>query len=259
MTKRENFTLSHNSIFTIITILMFVLMLTACTGATVDRLKWVGKEPPMEAVNIPEAKSAPVLWPAARVQNVNVRNVNSLWSSSSKDFFKDKRARSVGDIMTVKIQIQDKAALDNKTERKRTSSESLGAPSVFGLQDKLVSLLPEKADATSLVSVSGDMDNAGEGVIERQEVVEMEVAAVVTQVLPNGNLFIYGSQEVRVNHEVRQVTVEGVIRPEDVTPSNTIDSQRIAEARISYGGKGIISDVQQPRIAHQILDILSPW
>ncbi len=213
----------------------------------------------MEKVQNPKDKSAPVRWPIARASQPDVRAANSLWSHTTRQFFRDQRAYKVGDILTVKVIIKDKAELDNKTERKRTTAENLGAPNVFGLEGKLLGLVPGNANPSTLLGVTGNTDSKGEGIIEREEEIQTEVAAVVTQVLPNGNLVIYGSQEIRVNFEVRQLTVEGVIRSEDVSPTNTIEANQIAEARISYGGKGLISDVQQPRIGNQIIDILSPW
>lgn len=236
-----------------------ILTLSACTSAQLDRLKEVGKAPALEEIQNPQEKSAPVTWPKERSKNAHIATANSLWSHNSKDFFRDQRAYRVGDILTVTIMISDKAELDNKTESKRSGRDSLAVPQVFGMQEQLTGWLPGNATPSSLLDVTGSMDNSGEGIIEREEQIDTEVAAVVTQVMDNGNLVIYGSQEIRVNFEVRQLTVEGVVRPEDVSPSNTVDSNRIAEARISYGGKGLISEVQQPRLGHQITDILAPW
>jgi len=237
-----------------------MLSLTSCTKSVVDRLEWVGKEPPMKKIENPVESSEAITWPSPAIKRITTnKSSNSLWGNNSRDYFRDQRARKIGDILTVKVSIKDKAEIDNKTERKRSSSDSLGAPSVFGLEKLATGFLPGKANPASLLSVNGSMDNSGEGSIEREEVIDTEIAAVVTQVMPNGNMLIYGSQEVRVNHEVRQLTIEGVIRSQDISPTNKIESQRIAEARISYGGKGLISDVQQPRLGNQIIDIVSPW
>lgn len=238
---------------------LFMLALTAGCSNAIDRLEWVGKEPPMQEIQDPQQKVPPVRWPVAKSEAARVTTTNSLWSPSSKSFFRDGRAYKVGDILKVKIEIQDKAELDNKTERKRNNSEALAAPQIFGLQDLLSRALPENQDPTNLLSITGTADNSGEGAIEREEVIETEIAAVVIQVLPNDSLVIYGSQEIRVNYEVRQLTVQGVIRPIDIAPDNSIASNQIAEARISYGGRGLISDVQQPRVGTQVLDIVSPW
>jgi len=240
--------------------LVLAISLSGCTNSVVDRLEWVGKEPPLKKIENPVEASEKITWPSAAVApTVSSKSSNSLWGNNSRDYFRDQRARKIGDILTVKVSIKDKAEIDNKTERKRSSSDSLGAPSVFGLEKLATGFLPGKANPSSLLSVNGSMDNSGEGTIEREEVIDTEIAAVVTQVMPNGNMLIYGSQEVRVNHEIRQLTIEGVIRAEDISPTNKIESQRIAEARISYGGKGLISDVQQPRLGNQIIDIISPW
>lgn len=236
-----------------------VIFVSACSDAQVDRMKWIGKEPPMTEVQNPKEVSGDVEWPVRKDAPTQASSVNSLWSPSSRAFFIDQRARHVGDILTVNVEIKDNAKLDNKTERKRDASEDVGAPSLFGLQNKLVGWLPGKADPASLVDVSSASDTSGEGKIDRKEDIKTSVAAVITQVLPNGNMVIYGSQEVRVNYEARQLTVEGVVRPGDIAPSNEVDLKRVAEARVSYGGKGVISEIQQPRVGNQIIDILSPW
>lgn len=236
------------------------LALSACTQNQVDRLRAVGQEPPLEKMNAnASAASEPISWPQTNF-NSRATTSNSLWSQGSKDFFRDQRARHVGDILTVRVTVDDSATLDNKSQSKRDSSESLGVPGLFGFEKNLAdAVLPDAADTSKLLSVKGSGDHSGEGTIERGEKVETSLAAVVTQVMDNGNLVIYGSQEIRVNYEVRQLTVQGVIRPEDIETNNIIDSSRIAEARVSYGGKGMISEVQQPRVGHQIVDILSPF
>jgi flagellar L-ring protein precursor FlgH len=221
-------------------------------------MEWLGKEPPMMPVE-PKMSNEPIKWPVVAATEDGNGAKNSLWKKQSKAFFRDQRAASIGDIMTVRISIQDRAELDNRTERIRIETDETGASNFFGLEDKLTKYLPNGADPSSLISTNSNVNNRGEGQIEREEIIDTVVAAVVTEVLPNGNLLIYGSQEVRVNYEVRQLTVQGVIRPEDISPQNEIQYSQIAEARISYGGKGIIMDIQQPRLGNQLADILSPW
>jgi flagellar L-ring protein precursor FlgH len=225
-------------------------------------MKWLGKEPPLSEIKNPQQHPnyAPIVWPNEKQSAIAPKTSNSLWNGNSKSFFADGRARNVGDILKVKVNIKDKAALDNKTERTRGASEKLGVPEIYGLTESIIELVPKASiSGPNLLSVSGNMDNTGEGSIEREEEILTEIAAVVMQKLPNGNLVIYGSQEVRVNFEIRQLTIQGVVRPSDIGADNIINSSQIAEARISYGGKGIISDMQQPRIGNQVIDILSPW
>jgi flagellar L-ring protein precursor FlgH len=236
-----------------------MVMVTGCTQATLDKLENVGKAPQFKPVASEFGQHAPVVWPTGKVSKKSASTVNSLWDERSSRMFADSRARKVGDILTVKVELKEKAELDNKTERKRSNKDSMSAGSIFGLQDLLTGWLPGAANPTSLLAINGSMDNSGEGVIEREEEIAFDVAAVVSQVLDNGNILIYGSQEIRVNHEIRQITVEGVVRPGDIDAQNVVDSKRIAEARISYGGKGLISDVQQPRLGTQMVDILSPF
>ena len=247
------------SSFTLTALLAGMFFLNGCSTAQMERLEWLGHPPPMEPVQ-PKMQSEPIQWPVFKNVSKHQDNPSSLWNKNSKDYFKDQRAVNVGDILTVRIQVNDKAELDNKTERTRTESDSTGAPNFFGLENKIAGLVPQaEADPANLISTNSNMSNIGEGLIEREEIIDTKMAAVVTDVLPNGNLVIYGSQEFRVNYEVRQLTVQGVIRPEDIDPNNEVMYSRIAEARISYGGKGIINDIQQPRIGNQIADIFSPW
>lgn len=240
-----------------------VMTLSSCVSSQLDRMEWLGKEPPMTKLMADKRDvAAPMNWPKYDDSNDKLDYVaaNSLWDKKNKAFFRDGRASNIGDILTVKVSIDDKAQLDNKTERKRQDSDTVGAGKLYGLEEVLKDVMPGAPASTgSLLDRNGDMKNLGEGKIDRKEVIELEVAAVVTDVMDNGNMVIYGSQEVRVNYEVRQLTVHGVIRPEDISAKNDIAYNQIAEARISYGGKGIIMDIQQPRIGNQLADIVSPF
>lgn len=235
------------------------LVITSACDATRDQLANVGKVPSMTESDSPMEKPSykPIYWPE---EEKKVSLPNSLWQQGAHTFFRDHRARSVGDILRVSVEIDDKAQLDNKTERKRDGSRTAGAPNVFGLEHVVASkLLPDAADPTSLLSVNSASDHKGTGKIDRKEKIRTEIAAMVTQILPNGNLVIRGSQEVRVNYEVREVSIAGIVRPEDISADNSIDSTQVAEARISYGGRGQLSDIQQPPIGTQVMDILSPF
>ncbi len=182
---------------------------------------------------------------------------NSLWRAGSRSFFNDQRASRIGDILTVLIEIDDSAQVSNTSNRTRTGSTAAGFSNFFGLEDTISSVLG--ADTESLVAADSTTSHNGTGAINRAEKIELTVAAVIVDRLPNGNLVLAGRQEVRINGEMRELTVSGVIRPEDITSSNTINHTEIAEARISYGGRGQISSVQRPGWGQRIGDALSPW
>lgn len=240
-------------------IIFAMLSMTACSN-TLERLQNVGQAPAMNPIENPVMQQGyqPVSLPMPTPRPV-IRNPNSLWQAGSKSFFKDLRATEVGDLVTVLIDIQDQAQLSNQTERTRTESQNSGISSLFGLERQIQRVLPNASDPANLVGVEGDLSNKGKGTVNRKEDVALKIAAVVTQKLPNGNLVILGRQEVRVNFEVRELQVAGVVRPEDITSANTISYEKIAEARISYGGRGHITDVQQARYGQQVMDILLPF
>src|SRR3954471_13240595 len=233
------------------------LALAGCSAA--DRLANIGQAPPLSAIEDPTAQPGykPVRMPMPNPQPVSFA-ANSLWRQGSRAFFKDQRAQMVGDLVTVKVQVTDKANLDNETKRSRTNSESFGAKNAFGLETRLNKVLPG-ADASALLNADSTSSSDGTGSVSRKEELVTNVAAVVTQVLPNGNLVVEGKQEIRVNFEVRELIVAGVIRPEDIEGDNTINSTKMAEARIAYGGRGQITDVQQPRYGQQVMDVLLPF
>jgi len=231
-------------------------LLGSCSA--LDRLKNIGEQPALSAIENPTAQPGykPVQMPMPAPQAA-VYNPNSLWRNGSRAFFKDQRAMQVGDIMTVKVKITDNAKIENGTARSRTNKEDSGVTDFIGsklLTGQAAQLMPGK-----ILTADSTASSEGKGSVNRQEALLTNVAAVVTQVLPNGNLVVEGKQEVRVNFEVRELIVAGIVRPEDIESDNTIASTKIAQARIAYGGRGQITDVQQPRYGQQVMDVLLPF
>jgi len=246
--------------YKIIALLMVSSALAGCSS-TLDKLEDVGKQPKMAEVANPteQASYKPLTWPMPENSPPPKQYANSLWQPGARAFFRDQRAARVGDILRVNVKVEDKAEIDNKTERKRDTDDSIAAPVVFGLENRIAGFLPGKANPANLMNVTGATSSKGDGKIKRKETIETQVAALITQVLPNGNFVIDGHQEVRINFEIREVSVKGVVRPQDINSDNTIESNQIAEARITYGGRGQITDVQQPRWGHQVIETLSPF
>lgn len=225
-----------------------------------DRVSNIGRVPELNPIVAPDNVKGPVVLPmpqpaAARPQGY----AGSLWRTGAREFFKDQRASSVGDILTVYIDIADQAKVNNKTSRSRANTEDANLSSFLGLESKLDKVFPNAVDPGSLANFGSNSASEGSGAVDRSEDIQLTVAAIVTQVLPNGNLVIQGRQEVRVNFEVRELLVAGVVRPTDISANNTVNHTQIAEARISYGGRGHISDMQQARYGQQLFDVIFPW
>ncbi len=227
-------------------ITMLALTLGACS-ATRD----IGKEPTLSPVGygVTPGKLSAHSYPTPQA---STPKRFSLWDDNQSRLFTDPRAYRIGDILTVGIQIDDRAQFRNESERRRSSTRDVGGSFSFGLP-----ILETEGDATA--EIGGGSTSAGRGATERSENIRLQIAAVVTEVLPNGNLVIAGSQEVRVNAELRILTLEGIVRPSDIEGSNTISYERIAEARISYGGRGRLTEVQQPAYGQQFLDNVLPF
>lgn len=227
-----------------------------------DKLDAVGKPPPLAKIKDPTADPnyKAMTWPLPESPQPPQAESNSLWQPGARAFFRDGRAARVGDILRVKINITDQAEFDNNTTSNRTTSEDVKAPSFFGLQNKLSALpLPAAPVASNLVSLSGSNNHQGNVTAKRKETVQTQVAAMIVQVLPNGNFVINGKQEFLMNYDIREVSIKGVVRPQDIDSANTIDSTQIAEARITYGGHGQNMDVQQRRWGSQVIDAISPF
>ncbi|CAN5175331.1 flagellar basal body L-ring protein FlgH [soil metagenome] len=186
-------------------------------------------------------------------------SANSLWRTGARTFFGDQRARHIGDILTVNIAIDDSAQTSNATNRTRSNDASGGVTNFFGLEGSLGRAFPGGFDPQNMVGLQGQTNAAGSGSVSRSEKVSLTIAAVVTEVLANGNMVIQGRQEVRTNREVRELTIAGIVRPEDITAANTINHTQIAEARISYGGRGDISRVQASPAAQSLVERFSPF
>jgi flagellar L-ring protein precursor FlgH len=212
---------------------------------------------------------APVGYPAALIPQEQVvlpmaqapqpANANSLWKVGARTFFGDQRAARVGDILTVQIDIDDSARTQNTTTTSRTTGATLGFPHLFGLESSLGKMLPGGFDPATAIETGSTSNKAGAGAVTRSEKISLTIAAVVTGVLPNGNMIIQGTQEVLTNGELRRLTVSGIVRPEDISAANTIRHTQIAEARIAYGGRGDISRAQKTPVGQGLVEAFSPF
>lgn len=235
-----------------------LVLLSGCK--TVDRVLSTNETPPLTHIQNPhEAANYQAVTMPMPTPEIPQKQTNSLWRAGARTFFKDQRASRVGDILTVQIDMNDTATMNNTTKRTRNSSENIAMPKFLGFEQTLGGVLPKGVDPTALVNASSNPSHEGKGSISRSESVKMSVAVIVTQILPNGNFVIEGRQEVRVNYEVRDLVLKGIVRPEDVTSTNTVSHEKISDLRMSYGGRGQLDDVQQPPWGHQIADAISPF
>jgi flagellar L-ring protein precursor FlgH len=228
----------------------FATLVGGCATAPQD----IGREPHLTPVGSGATIDRALFdYPAPRPRPVAA---NSTWTDSGASLFRDSRAVLVGDVVTVKISIKDKATIDNASNRSRDASYTQN-----GALDFVIKAFGYDKSGSAKVNAeaNGSTSTQGKGEIKRSESIDLLVAAQVIDVLPNGNLVVSGSQEVRVNFEVRVLNVAGIIRPADVAPDNSISYDKIAEARISYGGRGRISEVQQPGVGQQLIDLISPY
>jgi flagellar L-ring protein precursor FlgH len=235
-----------------------VFVFSACNAY--DRISEIGDAPKPGAIEDPTHAPGytPVRMPMPP-PSLTDRMANSLWQTGGRAFFRDQRAGRVGDILTVIVTINDQAQVQNETKRSRDNADTASATNLFGFESKLNKVLPNAVDPASLLNTASTTSNDGKGSIARQEQIDLQLAAEIIQILPNGNLVIQGKQQVGVNFDVRELTITGIIRPQDIDATNSIAYNQIAEARIEYGGKGSITDIQQPRYGEQLLDIVMPF
>jgi flagellar L-ring protein precursor FlgH len=229
--------------------------LAGCNAAS--RLSQIGETPPLTTIQDPHQQPGyrPVSLPMP-APVIAERRPNSLWQSGSRAFFKDQRAAQVGDILTVAVAFDNKAQFDNNTQGQRNTLEQDNVSSFLGFNKLINHLGPQ---ANNVANITGTTNNQAIAEIKREEQVTFNVAALVTQVLPNGDLVVVGRQEMRVNFEVRDLQITGVVRPQDISSTNTVSLDKLAEARVSYGGRGQITNLQQPRYGEQLFDILAPF
>ncbi|WBV44571.1 flagellar basal body L-ring protein FlgH [Pseudoroseomonas cervicalis] len=232
------------------------LLLLALAGCgNIERISEIGRGPQLAPIENPAQVAGlerSIAMPMPPTQQP-LPETNSLWRPGSRTFLRDQRAAQVGDLVTVLVQITDKAELENTTGRSRTNNEDFGITRLLGMAARL------PGGAGNLLETASKSGTEGTGSINRNETVTLRVAATVVQMLPNGNLVVAGRQQVRVNQELRELQVSGIIRSQDIASDNTVRHDRLAEARIAYGGRGIISDVQQPRYGQQFLDLVLPF
>lgn len=237
----------------------------ACASGCGINVKNFGGPPVMTAPGAPRSALPPTSIDRLALAHSSVPKVHedgssgSLWRSGPSSLFGDRRARTLGDILTVVIEIDEEAEIKNRTDRTRNAREGLSVPNLFGLPSLAQKILPDGADLAPAIDATSSTTNSGDGTISRGEKITLQIAATVINVLPNGHMVITGNQEVRVNHELRDLQVAGIIRPEDISRRNTITYEKIADARIMYGGRGIISDIQKPRYGQRVLDALLPY
>ena len=240
--------------------LILLLALAACTD-----LSTVGRPPALSPINngsgsyISPERAAIAVPPPKAPRHAYSRG--SLWNAGPTSLFGDKRAKNLGDILTVVIEIDDKAQLSNRSARNRTGSDTMSIGALLGIPEAVVQsgVLPAGTSLDPAANFSSAAAFAGDGTVSRNEKITLRVAATVVQVLQNGHLVVSGLQEVRVNYELRELRMTGIVRPEDISRRNEITYDKIAGARISYGGRGQISDFQQPQYGQQIFDIVSPF
>lgn len=242
----------------------FTLAKTAVIGLALlggcSRMDHMGKAPSFSPANETPEHVA-MLWQGLPLSSQAQRAVDSssLWSGERQSLLGDRRAVRQGDILTVVIEIDEEAEISNGTSRSRSGEESMGVSNLLGLPQRLDEHLPDGAAISTAVDLNSSSNSTGKGSVKRNEKLTLRVAATIVDVLPNGVLAINGSQELRVNFEMRELLVTGYVRPEDISRQNEITYDKIASARVSYGGRGQITDVQQPRYGQQLLDAVLPF
>lgn len=197
----------------------------------------------------------PPVPPPWMTEKVEEKQTGSLWTDTSSSLWKDVKACRVGDIVTITVSEQSQASKQSSTQTGKTKDFS-GDFKFVGLTagDKLV------MDQGNF-GYKGKFDNQfqGNGVTSKADSMSTYMTATVVQVLPNGNLLIRGSRWTKVNDELQQIVLEGVVRPNDINRKNEVLSQNIADAKIFFTGKGPVTAQQKPGWLLQFLDVVNPF
>lgn len=236
--------------------LAIILLLAGCASST------IGKAPeltPIEATNERAAMATYGLLNQHSGLRQREADHASLWARDRASLLGDRRAMQRGDILTVVIEIDERAEISNSSARGRSASQQMTVPQLLGFPQRVNPRLPEGASMSDAVQLNSQSSASGDGSVRRNEKLTLRVAATIVNVLPNGVLAVSGQQEVRVNFELRELSVSGYVRPEDVSRQNEITYDKIAAARVSYGGRGQITDMQQPRYGQQALESVLPF
>ena len=234
---------------------LLTVLFGMAVGGCATSVAEFAKEPKLSPVG-GGLNTVPVSLPHNAIRPPRASTTNSLWTERSADLYRDRRARRVGDVITVLIRVQDRAALDNSSSRSRDGKHNIGLELSHGIDWRGYT---SSGSANADSSVSSGSEHEGKGSVARSENIDLRIAVVVSGVLPNGNLLVQGSQELRVNYELRVLSVSGIVDVRDVNPDNTVTYDRIAEARMAYGGRGRVMEVQQPPWGQQLIDLLSPF
>ncbi|CAH2605449.1 Flagellar L-ring protein (plasmid) [Rhodovastum atsumiense] len=239
-------------------VLVLPLAMAAC-----DSFGHVQQPPSMSAPGnadiIPDAMPISPPLAAAHSFDAGPTQQGSLWRRGAKTFFRDPRARGVGDLLTVSVNMQEQAEFANQTALQRDTANGMTVPNLFGLGTFIGRVIPGLKNTDPTIATTGQEKTEGKGDIKRSENIRLAVAATVLRVLPNNNLEIAGSQQIRLNNELRELQIRGIVRPEDIRSDNTIPSEKIAEARIAYGGRGVSSDLQRPKWGQDLLQRFQPF
>jgi flagellar L-ring protein FlgH len=216
-----------------------LLLLTGCLATSYDAA--MKREPIVMPPAPPEVRAsfAPgSIWPGATSNNL---------------LFTDRKARNIGDIVTIVIDEKAEGENNANTDTKRQTSTTAG---ITGF----VQTNPDQRYVAGY-SLGGASDNSlkGEGKTNRDGILKGRLSARVVRVLPNGNLVIEGRRMLTVNAEDQFMVITGVIRPDDVTTDNLINSQYISDARIVYAGKGVVDDKMRPGWMTRVVDWVWPF